>query len=211
MGITIWYRFLPEDCDPTQDPLTAHLRISQAADIAIPVLEAAGIPCQLSPPVCNETEWYQQIECSGPALGAEPLRLGWRRLTTDDPWSGEQFAKTQYAREFDRAHIAHCEALMSLATAGLIGPVVGDEGGYLLDRSTERLDLSHRQMVAMIGAFGDLLQGMNAPYAATTPGGGIYEFRPDQPGPASDADTEKAILSFQQAAANTQSMYQPPP
>ena len=204
LGTTIHYRFLPESFDPRQDPLTAQLRISQAVDIAIPVLEAADIPCELPPPAREETEWYQEIVCSGPGGGTEPLRLGWRRRTADLPWSGEQFSKTEYARNFGQAHIAFCEALMALVNAGLVAPDIDDEGRYLPDRNPERMDLSHRQMVAMIGAIGDVLHDMNVPHNAITPGGGVYEFMPDRPGPASDADTEKAVRRLQQAVANIQ-------
>ena len=204
LGTTIRYRFLPESFDPRQDPLTAQLRISQAVDIAIPVLEAAGIPCELPPPARDETDWYQEIVCSGPGAGTEPLRLGWRRLTADLPWSGEQFSKTEYARNFGLAHITFCEALMALVEDGFVAPDILDEGEYLPDRNPERMDLSQRQMVAMIGAIGDVLQDMNVPHNAITPGGGIYEFRPAQPGPANDADTENALHRLRQAAANIQ-------
>ena len=206
MGISIHYRFLPERLDPKQEPLTAHLRISEAADIAIPALRAAGIPCELSAPNRSDTNWYQEIVCSGPGEGTEPLRLGWRRLTTDRDWSGRQFSKTQYARDFAHAHIAHCEALIALSTAGLIAPRIEDEGGYLPHRNPERLDISQQQMVATLGAIGDLLQGMNIPHIARAPGGGVYEFRPDQPGQTSDAEFAKTVHRFKQAAANVQAL-----
>ena len=54
MGISLHYRILPESFAPWQDPLTAHSRVTEAVDIAIPVLPAAGLPCKLSPPNHNE-------------------------------------------------------------------------------------------------------------------------------------------------------------
>ena len=206
LGITIHYRFQPVSFDPRQDPVTAHTRISEATDIAVPVLEAAGIPCELPPPVRDEKSWYQEIVCSGPGQGTEPLRLGWRRLTTDHPWSGAQYSKIQYARDFAHSHIAHCEALMALATAGLVAPDIKDEGEYLPDRNPNRLDISYQHMAAMMGAIGDVLQDMNVSYTAKTPGGGVYDFVPDRPGLASEAEFGKAVRRFQQAAANTRAL-----
>ena len=202
MGITIHYQFLPESFDPRQDPLAAHSRISEAADIAIPMLQAAGIPCELSAPNRSETNWYQEIVCSGPGEGAEPLRLGWRRRTADMDWSGRQFSKTQYASDFGLTHIAHCEAIMALVDAGLVAPDVLDEGDYLPERNPDQMGRTQQQMVALRGAFGDLLQGMNVAHRARTPGGGFYHFRPDKPGPAKEGDVEKAIRRFEQAGAN---------
>ena len=202
LGISIHYRFLPERLDPKLEPLTAHLRISEAADIAIPALRAAGIPCELSAPIHNETNWYQEIVCSGPGEGAEPLRLGWRRLTTDRDWSGRQFSKTQYSRDFGLVHIAHCETIMALVDAGLVAPDIVDEGNYLPERNHEQMNRTRQQMGAMMGAVGDLLQSMNVAHRARTPGGGFYEFRAEQPGPANDVDFAKAVRRFQQAGAN---------
>ena len=160
MGITIHYTFLPADLDPTAKPMAAHRLMAQAADIVAPTLRQAGIPCQLPPPVINETEYYQAVIAEGPGDGSEWLLLGWRRLYASEPWSGDQFVKTQYARDFGLTHVAFCESLLRLTAAGLVDPDIFDEGNYLPDRNPEALGHSHQDMAATLGAVGDLLQAL---------------------------------------------------
>ena len=45
--------------------------------------------------------------------------------------------------------------------------------------------------------------GNHPPYSRT---GGLPVFRPDQPGPTNDSDTEKALRRFQQAATSIQDL-----
>ena len=211
MGITINYTFLnytflPENVAPRQDPLTAHNHISQAADIAIPVLQGRRHTLRTVAARPQRNGLVSGDPLLRPRAARRTTAPGLAQPDCRSPLVWRQFSKTQYASDFARAHIAHCEALMALVAAGPVAPDIEDEGGYLPNRNPKRLDLTHQQMAAMMGAIGYLLPRMNIPHHTKTPGGDIYEFRPDRPGQASDADTEKVACRFRQAAANIRGM-----
>ena len=92
--------------------------------------------------------------------GCEPTNLCFVRTGKGMIWTGGAFTKTQYAKDFVKAHVSVCTLLKGMEKMGLIKEV-SDEGDYydteditqLTDASEENLKL----IAAMVGTLKETL------------------------------------------------------
>ena len=187
MGLSLRYRFAPE-LDPNRvlsQPQIARGWIAAAAAAAAAALEKERLPFQAEPcrhqirdtPGGVVQIFEARLLLGGPAQGCEPLSLGWR-CYAPEPWSGEQFLKTQYARHFLTAHPALCRVLQALARQGWIDRLHDEAGHYPGGQSPEQLAAVYARSMAQAGQVHDLLQSLGAGYQAPTPGGAVKDFGP---------------------------------
>ena len=185
MGLSYRYAFAP-GYDPQQvlgQSRQAKALIQEAVAAAAAALEIHGIPYELrefqykihGPGQGNVMTYDAALLLGGPALGCEPLVLGWG-CWPPEKWTGQQFLKTQYAREFLTAHPALGQVLADLEQAGWIGKAHDEAGHYQSGQSREELAEIYARSMAQAGGMHDLLQSLGAGYQAPTPGGEVKAF-----------------------------------
>ena len=187
MGLSYRYTFAPS-LDPQQvltQAAYARSLIQDALECAAAALEANHIPYEIRPPRYqmkgpeqgNIMLFDAALLLGGPALGCEPLTLGWG-CWPPEKWTGLQFLKTQYARDFRTAHPALGQVLADLEAVGYIGAVHDEAGHYQTGQSMAELTAVYAASMAQAGQVHDLLQNLSAEYQAPTPGGAIKAFGP---------------------------------
>ena len=187
MGLSYRYTFAPS-LDPQQVlPQAAYAKslIQDTLDCAVAALEENHIPYEIrptryqmkGPEQGNIMLFDAALLLGGPALGCEPLILGWG-CWPPEKWTGDQFLKTQYAQDFLTAHPAMGKVLAALAAVGYIGAVHDEAGHYPAGQSQEKLAAVYAASMAQAGQVHDLLQNLGTGYQAPTPGGAVKEFGP---------------------------------
>ena len=185
MGLSYRYAFA-HGYDPQQvlgQSRQAKTRIKEAVACAAAALEKQGIPYELrefkyrlyGPDQGNVMTYDAALLLGGPALGCEPLVLGWG-CWPPEKWTNDQFLKTQYDADFLTAHPAIGQVLQELEQAGWIGAVHDEAGHYQSGQSREELAAVYARSMAQAGGVHDLLQSLGAGYQAPTPGGDIKTF-----------------------------------
>ena len=99
------------------------------------------------------------INFNGEGYGCESLVFGFNETEGVDEGKGSifQFTKTQYAKNFEKTHVAVCEIVAAWEKAGIVTEV-DDEAGYLPDRKFENLSESKKEMDDIIGKVLGLLK-----------------------------------------------------
>ena len=177
MGLTISYTFAP-GVDPNlsrREPAQAAFIIDQALALAQQAFQARGIPTRPQPLQADQdpymSEFSRDLLLGRAADGCEPLTFGWRR-PLGGPWSGEQFCKTEYAREFPVAHAAICAVLAELEKAGLVDSVEDEAEFYGTDKPLTALEQAHGESRAVLGQIQDQLQDQGYEHEYLLPHGG---------------------------------------
>lgn len=94
------------------------------------------------------------------AEGCEPFTVMLARLRGSRKWVGSSFTKTQYAKDFLRAHLMVITMLDICNEHGILKSVY-DEGGYYETRDIERLCRNLNANTATLLAVGEILQGIS--------------------------------------------------
>jgi len=89
--------------------------------------------------------------------GSEPTNLCFIRKGKGKVWKGSSFTKTQYAKEFVKAHVAVCTLLKAAEKMGLVNEV-SDEGDYYDNEDITVLADNGESNLKMIAAMTGALQ-----------------------------------------------------